>query len=309
MDLNSVKMIKSECLTSLFLMKGKSVMDMRDLAIFRTIAMEGNITKAARKLNYVQSNLTGRLKLLESELKTTLFYRHARGMKLTASGKELLVYADKILRLIDEAKTTIIEDHEPAGILSIGAIESTTSVRLPSILSTYLERYPNVDLTLTTGTTDGLVEAVLNHELDGAFVVGPIKHNDILIEPFHQEELVVITNNDLSLLTYLEGIGTPTLLTRPNCVHRLKLEKWLSKENIYFDKVIEFSTFETIIEYVKMGLGTAILPYSFLRYHSTDKRLFCHKVPDDYSMVKTVFIQRRDIILRSALKKFREMIQ
>jgi DNA-binding transcriptional LysR family regulator len=72
-------------------------MESADLRIFQMVAREGSITKAALRLDYVQSNVTARVQQLESELGTVLFFRHNRGMTLSSSGKTLLVYADKIV--------------------------------------------------------------------------------------------------------------------------------------------------------------------------------------------------------------------
>lgn len=54
-------------------------MDIKDLLIFKTLAKEKNITKTAEQLNYVQSNVTARIKKLEEKLGAKLFYRHPRG--------------------------------------------------------------------------------------------------------------------------------------------------------------------------------------------------------------------------------------
>ena len=54
-------------------------MELRDLQIFKSVANNGSVSHAAKELNYVQSNVTARIKLLEKELKTPLFYRHKKG--------------------------------------------------------------------------------------------------------------------------------------------------------------------------------------------------------------------------------------
>lgn len=62
-------------------------MESGELKIFRAVAREGSITKAARQLNYVQSNVTARIHKLETDLNIKLFHRTNRGMTLTAAGK------------------------------------------------------------------------------------------------------------------------------------------------------------------------------------------------------------------------------
>ncbi|WP_309244149.1 LysR family transcriptional regulator, partial [Paenibacillus sp. GbtcB18] len=66
--------------------------------MFQSVADRGRVSGAAKVLNYEQSNVTARIKHLENELKTPLFYRHKRGMTLTAEGRKMLVYVNKILQ-------------------------------------------------------------------------------------------------------------------------------------------------------------------------------------------------------------------
>lgn len=79
--------------------KGDYKMELRDLQIFKSVADQGSVSSAAKELNYVQSNVTTRIKQLENELKTPLFYRHKRGMTLTAEGRKMLVYVSKICKM------------------------------------------------------------------------------------------------------------------------------------------------------------------------------------------------------------------
>ena len=76
-------------------------MESLELRIFREVAQESSISKAAENLNYVQSNITAHIKRLEEELGTILFIRHGKGVTITADGEKLLNYANSILELID----------------------------------------------------------------------------------------------------------------------------------------------------------------------------------------------------------------
>ncbi len=74
-------------------------MDIQLLKVFFATAQEGSISKAAQRLNFVQSNVTHKIQQLEADLQTQLFYRHNRGITLTPSGQILLSYAEKILHV------------------------------------------------------------------------------------------------------------------------------------------------------------------------------------------------------------------
>lgn len=82
-------------------------MEINDLIIFKTVANEGSISKAAKELGYVQPNVTERIKKLEQELETALLHRDNKGVSLLPSGEILLDYTSKILTLLEEAKNEI----------------------------------------------------------------------------------------------------------------------------------------------------------------------------------------------------------
>src|SRR3984893_10389895 len=82
-------------------------MDLSDLNLFATIARHGNITRAAQRLNAVQSNVTTRLRSLEQELGVPLFQRHHQGVTLTRAGHDLLPFAHQAEALIQKAKDTV----------------------------------------------------------------------------------------------------------------------------------------------------------------------------------------------------------
>ncbi|MGQ8972414.1 LysR family transcriptional regulator [Bacillus altitudinis] len=72
-------------------------MDIKSLEVFKAVAIEQSITKAAQKLNYVQSNVTARIQRLEQELGVPLLYRYHKKISLTPAGRELLPYVNKLL--------------------------------------------------------------------------------------------------------------------------------------------------------------------------------------------------------------------
>lgn len=171
-------------------------MDIKDLTVFYEVAKESNISHAAKNLNYVQSGVTMRMKQLENELDVPLFYRNGKGVTLTSNGEILLTYAKQIIHLMDQSiKAVQSNGTEPKGTLKIGCTESTTAVRLPSILTAYYEKHPKVELILETNTTEQLIRLVLERKLDGAFIAGSTQHAELHTSVFREEELVLISKN------------------------------------------------------------------------------------------------------------------
>ena len=269
------------------------------------VAEKGTITEVAKEFKYVQSNITSRIQKLETELNTPLFNRHRRGMSLTPEGKKLLSYSKQILLLTDEMKKAVQSKEEPHGKLEIGTIE--TVFHLPDILSRYIKKYKNVDLSLYTGVTETLEEDVLNHKLDGAFVTESEFHPDLVSHEVFQEELVLISDMRGSTLEELNG--QPILCFGEGCGYRARLKAWYKDQNITPQKIMEFGTLETILRSVAMGLGITFVPKSTVTHMEKSGLIQCHSLPDQYSKIKTVFIRRADTYLTSTIEKFIETIE
>jgi DNA-binding transcriptional LysR family regulator len=274
-------------------------MDISLLRIFKAVAEEGSVSKAAERLNCVQSNVTVHIRQLEEDLNTVLFYRKPRGMALTHSGRTLLLYADKAIRLVQDAKRAVQETGSLEGPLSLGSTETAAAVRLPAVLARYHRKHPNVDLMLSTGTTEQLIGQVIDYKLDGAFVNGLFDHPDIEQEHVFDEELVLATAVDDDMT---EAIKNPTLLVfREGCTYRARLIHWLREQGIATFKTMEFGTLEAVLGCVTAGMGITLFPRSVIaRLQYTDK-VKTFPVPDTMATVPTIFIRRRDTMKTKAV--------
>jgi DNA-binding transcriptional LysR family regulator len=278
-------------------------MDAADLKFFEEVAQSGGMSRAARKLNTVQSNVTRRIRTLESELNVALFNRTGRGVSLTPAGEQLLPFAIRVARLIDEAARAIGDDGRPKGSLVIGSLETTAALRLTPFLSQFVADFPEVDFSLKTGTSRELVEDVLEHRLEGAFVCGPVHHPDLLQRKMYQERLVLLTaRRETSLGAYLRKNDLRMVVLRAGCSYRLILESWLAHRGIVGLRILEFGTLEAIIGCVEAGLGMTLLPEALVGPVWRDERVAVHPLPNDYGHVDTLFIRRRDSFQSSALK-------
>jgi DNA-binding transcriptional LysR family regulator len=282
-------------------------MDVADLRVFEVVARLGGINRAAAELHTVQSNVTTRLRLLETELGVRLFDRGHRGVTLTAAGRRLLPYAHKIRAEIDNARRAVADDGVPRGPMTIGALETTMALRLSPLLADYVAACPEVDLTLRAGTTAELVEAVLRRDMEGAFVCGPIRHPELIEETVFREELAVIAPPSSPGLEML--LAQPNLrivVLRAGCAYRQRLEDILARRGVVGLRLLEFGTMEAVFASVAAGLGFSLLPRALVGPVWRAGRVAIHMLPAAESQVDTVFIRRRDGLLSSALAAFLE---
>ena len=200
--------------------------DLIALEIFKAVAEQGGITRAAARLHRVQSNVTTRVKQLEARLGTKLFLRQSRRLVLSPEGKLLLAYADRLLRLSAEAEAAL-QSGAPSGTLQLGALESTAATRLPPVLSRYHRTYPDVRIELVTGTTGALIAKVSGHEVEAALVAEPFTAGDLEAEPVFSEDLVLIAPKSLPRIRTPKDIGRTTLIAfATGCSYRRRLEAW-----------------------------------------------------------------------------------
>ncbi len=283
-------------------------MDAADLRVFEAVARLGGMNRAAVELHTVQSNVTARIRLLEEELGAPLFDRHSRGVTLTAAGRRLLPFAARIGHLLEDARRAVADDGTPKGPLTIGSLESTAGLRLPPILAAYTRRYPNVDLVLRTGTTAELVDAVLDHRLEGAFVCGPVDHPDLVQEVAFREELALVTAPAVRGLDALMGKGDPKIVVlRAGCSYRQRLEAILATRGVIGLRRLEFGTIDGILGCVAAGLGVTLLPKALVAAAARDGRIALHELSPGEAGVETLFIRRRDAFVSSALAAFLDL--
>jgi DNA-binding transcriptional LysR family regulator len=243
-------------------------MDLAALTIFRAVVRENGVTRAAAKLNRVQSNVTMRIKQLEQQLGAELFVREGRRLVLTPAGRTLLPYAERLLALADEARHALREDR-PRGRLALGAMESTAATRLPRVLAAYHQRWPEVELELNTATTGCLIDRVRQFEIDAALVATPPDASALSADfesvPVFEEELVMVTPRGHRAIRAANDVALSTLIAfERGCAYRSYIERWYANHGLRPARTIEMGSYHAIIACVAAGAGVAVAPRSVL---------------------------------------------
>ena len=269
-------------------------LDLRALEIFRAVAIEGSVSKAAIKLNRVQSNISTRIKQLEQQLEKRLFLRQNRGLTLTSDGRLLLSYTERLLQLSMEASEALNEG-KPSGVFRIGAMESTAAARLPEILSRYHELYPDVQIELETDTARGLMDRLLNYDIEIAFVAEPVSFERISTQPVFEEQLILVAPKSFPPLENSREISGKTVVAfESGCAYRRYLEQWLLEAGIVPGSLMAVSSYLAIFACVSAGTGYAVVPQCVLDIVSTKGQFQRYPLPDNVSQIKTLLAWRSD---------------
>ncbi|AWJ84156.1 LysR family transcriptional regulator [Azospirillum sp. TSH58] len=280
-------------------------MDLAGLRVVKAVADTGSVSRAAETLNCVQSNVTARLKRLEEDLGVPLFLRLSRGMAPTPAGRVLADYADRVLRLVAQARDAVADAAGRGGRLSVGTMETTAAVRLPPILARFHAENPDVDLTIVPGPTETMLGEVLAGRIDGAFVSGAVEHPELVSQPVFEEELVLV--EPASGITSESGRNT-LLAFRRGCAYRARAETAMREAGRVPYRVMEFGALEAILGCVGAGMGVTVLPRVVVEREPWRGLFTARPLPPELARMPTRFVRRVDSMETVALRTFLEAV-
>lgn len=277
--------------------------DSHELKIFKQVAELQSVSRAAEKLGYVQPNVSQRIKNLEEELGVRLFLRNNRGVTLTEEGKKLLDYTNKILQLIDEAKTAV-NPNKWRESLKIGATQTISAVKIPHLLSSFFKEYNNIDVKVRTSNKIKLEEMLFYGEVDGIFVHSSQSSSECEIVYSYFEKIVLISPN----LNSNDRQSNYKLLVNSdkNCIYRKQLLDLPKESNFHSSNIIEFDTLESIIQAVHDGLGISIIPADIAETRKATQEIIFTELP---KKIKIDFLIKSRKQQSPSLKKFIRFLQ
>ena len=149
-------------------------MNLRQLETFYWVAKLGSFSAAADRLNATQSTVSMRIQDLERDFGHILFDRGRRGARITAMGRELMRYAEEVLRLSAEMRERLAGSETMPGVLRIGVVEMISVTWLPRLVKAIHQTYPKLALELDEALTQNLVEDLNQGNLDLILAAGRI---------------------------------------------------------------------------------------------------------------------------------------
>ncbi len=248
-------------------------MDHINLEIFRAVASELSITRAAKRLGRVPSNVTTRIQQLEAELGVELFVRDGNRLTLSTEGHRFVGYANRLIALADEARQ-VLKPETPSGMLRVGAMDSTAATRLPGPLARFHAAWPNVQLQITTDTSRGLIESVRSGFVDCAIAALPpcgdlasaadLDAIGLHAERVFKEALVIIAPPGHHPVRKPGDIGLRSLAAfAPGCSYRALIEDWLG-ESAPGLVIQEVGSYHAMLACVASGMSFSLVPRAVL---------------------------------------------
>ncbi len=235
--------------------------------VFYDVCKYGSFSKTAEFTYTTQSAISKSIKKLEEELETQLFYRNSNGIELTDKGRELFYYIEQAYANLLTAERNLLEtENLERGTLNVG---------LPSHIATFFffdkiidfhSKYPNIEITLISGSTGQLLELIDKHKIDIIIDTAPINTNNMDLEVINlltvNYGFVCNKKNydkykDIKSVKDLENV--PLILPINGTTNRKKLDELFIKNSVKPKKIINIHTSEVILNAVNHDLGIGYL--------------------------------------------------
>ncbi|ANM21171.1 LysR family transcriptional regulator protein (plasmid) [Rhizobium sp. N541] len=288
-------------------------MDLSSLEIFLAVAGDRSVTKAAKAVGRVPSNVTTRVRQLEDDLGVFLFSRDGKKMTLTREGETFLAYANRLMALALEARQAV-RPLAPSGTLRVGTMESTAASRLPAALTQFNRMWPDVSLHLTMGASRDLARAVVADALDCALIARPPKTmrgedagfeaelKALEMEPVFVEDLLIVLPSGHPAVKSAADLRVGSIAAlEPGCTYRRIAENWARKSTAL--PTSEHGSYHAILASVATGNTAGVMPRSVLDLMHWPTSVQTHQL----GLVETLLVYRKND-RPSAFNAFHEVL-
>lgn len=254
-------------------------MDLPQLEMFLAVAEEGSFTRAGERLHVSQSAVSRQVALLERELGGRLFHRDGRRPSLTHAGELLAAAASSVSRQLADVAGQISDVHGlRRGRLRLAGGMSVCMDILPRLLKRYRALHPDVELRVSSGTSEAVLGKLRSHEVDLALLTLPVLEKDLEVVPVLKEEMVVVAAPGHPLVARPtvdpREVGRyPLILYELGSRTREAIENFLREEKVPFEVAMENENAEIIKAMVANGNGITVLSHATVAADVRHRRL------------------------------------
>nr|UAX21122.1 rbcR [Alaria marginata]WKZ02429.1 rbcR [Alaria marginata]WKZ02852.1 rbcR [Alaria marginata]WKZ02993.1 rbcR [Alaria marginata]WKZ03134.1 rbcR [Alaria marginata] len=259
---------------------------LEQLRIIQAIKNEATIKQAAKRLYLSQPALSLQIQKLEYEIDSPILDRKKKQIYFTFTGELILDYADRILRLCEEADKAIVYLKKLKRIsLTIGSNEIVGTYILPKIIDLFCRRYSYTHVKLEIDSTNCISWNIVNGKVDIGIVeeeeIPKELYNSLYSTPYFQEEIVLILPKshelrDVYSITREKLYNLDFITLKPDFVGRKLMDNVLKNFNIESDKLkikLELNSIEAIKRGVQAGLGVSFVSILMVKDELYSNRL------------------------------------
>ncbi|EAA0092418.1 LysR family transcriptional regulator [Listeria innocua] len=267
-------------------------MDIENMKAFNKVAELKSISAAANELHHLQSNMSNKIKNIEKQFQTQLFFRHSNGVELTKEGEKIYQQFKKMILLWEETIDIINNEEET---ISIGITQSSLPMEFNTIIKEFYQQFPNKKLSIVSGSTSELIPKIANRELTIAYVAELEKENlfqdsQIISQTLSWDKLVFAGNTAGKSVQKILAEERLYVFSK-QCYSYRALASLVNDFNIPNVSISEINIPETLVEICNNELGIGIIPESIaLNYHF----LNYETLPTEYAALRKTLIYHAD---------------
>lgn len=284
-------------------------MDIKQLKYFLTIAEEGQITSAAKKLNMAQPPLSQQLKLLEEELGVKLVERGSRHLKLTDTGKILMNRARQILELTNSAVKEVKDFSKGLqGTLSIGTVSSSGATLLNESVLEFHKEYSGIEFEIYEGNTFTLIDLLNKGIIEVGIVRTPFNALNFECKYAKTEPMIAAIPREYYWEPAKYSISVSALKNKPLIIYR-RFEQLICETCMEygFEPQIfcKCDDARTTLLWANAGAGIAIVPKSAFELAANSNLLY-KEIESEKLKTKIAAIWVKDRYISPLASKFIE---
>ncbi|MBR0788038.1 LysR family transcriptional regulator [Bradyrhizobium manausense] len=253
------------------------MLDFRSIETFLWVVKLGSFRGAAARLNTTQPAISQRIAQLEREMGVKLLNRDHRFASPTPSGRQMMVYAEKLIGLRAAMMAEIGDRSAMRGVMRLGVAETIVHTWLPRLVKSVNEIYPNLSLEIEVDITPNLTARLLAQEIELAFVVGPLSASGVHNRMLADYPIGFLASPSLGLG---HGPVTPADLARFPIITFPRKTKPYEVVREVFDRpelppirLHASASLATVIHMAVEGLGIAVIPDAIVENELADGRL------------------------------------
>ena len=250
------------------------MVDFKSIETFLWVVTFGSFRGAAQRLNTTQPAISQRIAQLEREMGVKLLNRDHRVASPTASGRQLMVYAEKLIGLRSEMMAEVGDRSAMRGVMRLGVAETIVHTWLPRLIKSVNTAYPNLSLEIEVDITPNLSARLLAQEIELAFVLGPLSASSVRNRALCDYPIGFLASPALGLgngpLTVHELAKFP-IITFPRKTQPYEIVRSLfNRPDLPPIRLHASASLATVIHMAIEGLGIAVIPTAIVENELAD---------------------------------------
>jgi DNA-binding transcriptional LysR family regulator len=251
--------------------------DFKALETFLWVVTLGSFRGAAQKLNTTQPAISQRIAQLEREMGVKLLQRDRRAASPTPSGRQMMVYAEKLIGLRSEMLAVVGDRSAMRGVLRLGVAETIVHTWLPQLIKSVNQAYPNLSLEIEVDITPNLRARLLAQEIELAFLVGPLAASTVRNRTLCDYAIGFLASPLLGLgkeTLSVHDLARFPIITFPRKTQPYEIVRSLfNRPELPPIRLHASASLATVIHMAIEGLGVAVIPTAIVESEMANGRL------------------------------------